>query len=299
LKEPRSGNARLQAADPRSRAPCKHSGFGGRRTRQIARPARRRIPSHRCSPRTAGPNRVIGHSSKHAVTVPGTAVFNRIRTDPRVWHFAFNGVRDIPEMLVAGRERPYLQAFFGARLTRPNCSKACGIFSCAQVPIRQVTDCRSTRPSHHVRYRQPHSPAVSTPRGADKKRDGAQGRNRTTDTAIFSRMLYQLSYLGTGGQPRSPGAYRMPAPRSSRVRIRLGWRSLIRVLIGNHRRNAVFPGQPAPKVHIRTSRAAKRPARRVRPPATDRAAAPCPRTGARARTGAREGLRVHGASMIH
>ena len=26
--------------------------------------------------------------------------------------------------------------------------------------------------------------------------DGAQGRNRTTDTAIFSRMLYQLSYLG-------------------------------------------------------------------------------------------------------
>jgi hypothetical protein len=26
---------------------------------------------------------------------------------------------------------------------------------------------------------------------------GAQGRNRTTDTAIFSRMLYQLSYLGT------------------------------------------------------------------------------------------------------
>src|SRR5437667_8830633 len=27
-------------------------------------------------------------------------------------------------------------------------------------------------------------------------RHGAQGRNRTTDTAIFSRMLYQLSYLG-------------------------------------------------------------------------------------------------------
>ena len=28
------------------------------------------------------------------------------------------------------------------------------------------------------------------------KGGGAQGRNRTTDTAIFSRMLYQLSYLG-------------------------------------------------------------------------------------------------------
>ncbi len=30
--------------------------------------------------------------------------------------------------------------------------------------------------------------------------DGAQGRSRTTDTAIFSRMLYQLSYLGAGAR---------------------------------------------------------------------------------------------------
>ena len=34
---------------------------------------------------------------------------------------------------------------------------------------------------------------------------GAEGRNRTADTAIFSRMLYQLSYLGvaapTGLEP--------------------------------------------------------------------------------------------------
>ncbi len=28
------------------------------------------------------------------------------------------------------------------------------------------------------------------------KLDGAQGRNRTTDTRIFSPLLYQLSYLG-------------------------------------------------------------------------------------------------------
>ncbi len=27
---------------------------------------------------------------------------------------------------------------------------------------------------------------------------GAEGQNRTADTTIFSRMLYQLSYLGTG-----------------------------------------------------------------------------------------------------
>ena len=35
-----------------------------------------------------------------------------------------------------------------------------------------------------------------------RRGDGAQGRNRTTDTAIFSRMLYQLSYLGAGAQER-------------------------------------------------------------------------------------------------
>ena len=48
--------------------------------------------------------------------LPGTAVFDRLRADPRVWHFAFHSVRDIPEMLVAGRERQYLQAFFNARI---------------------------------------------------------------------------------------------------------------------------------------------------------------------------------------
>ncbi len=31
-----------------------------------------------------------------------------------------------------------------------------------------------------------------------EKLRGAQGRNRTTDTRIFSPLLYQLSYLGTG-----------------------------------------------------------------------------------------------------
>ena len=51
--------------------------------------------------------------------LPGTAVFDRLRTDPRVWHFAFHGARDVAEMLVAGRERQYLQAFFSARIFDP------------------------------------------------------------------------------------------------------------------------------------------------------------------------------------
>lgn len=52
--------------------------------------------------------------------LPGTSVFNRLRADPRVWHFAFHGARDVAEMLVAGRERQYLQAFFDARILDPS-----------------------------------------------------------------------------------------------------------------------------------------------------------------------------------
>lgn len=48
--------------------------------------------------------------------LPGTEVFARMRSDPRVWHFAFHNARDVPESLVAGRERIYLKAFFNARI---------------------------------------------------------------------------------------------------------------------------------------------------------------------------------------
>jgi hypothetical protein len=34
--------------------------------------------------------------------------------------------------------------------------------------------------------------------------DGAQGRNRTTDTRIFSPLLYRLSYLGVTSRCRVP-----------------------------------------------------------------------------------------------
>jgi hypothetical protein len=39
-----------------------------------------------------------------------------------------------------------------------------------------------------------------------KKLDGGEGRNRTVDTTIFSRMLYQLSYLATPAIACSAGA---------------------------------------------------------------------------------------------
>ena len=34
-----------------------------------------------------------------------------------------------------------------------------------------------------------------------RNRAGAQGRDRTADTVIFSHVLYQLSYLGIRAEP--------------------------------------------------------------------------------------------------
>lgn len=48
--------------------------------------------------------------------LPGTTVFERLRTDPRLWHFGFHAARDVAEMLVAGRERAYLDSFINARI---------------------------------------------------------------------------------------------------------------------------------------------------------------------------------------
>ena len=62
----------------------------------------------------------VSHLVVMDAPLPGTAVFDRLRADPRVWHFAFQGARDIPEMLVAGRERQYLQAFYNARCFDPS-----------------------------------------------------------------------------------------------------------------------------------------------------------------------------------
>jgi pimeloyl-ACP methyl ester carboxylesterase len=61
----------------------------------------------------------VSHLAVLDAPLPGTGVFDRLRADPRVWHFAFHSARDVPEMLVAGREREYLRAFFDVRLFNP------------------------------------------------------------------------------------------------------------------------------------------------------------------------------------
>lgn len=58
----------------------------------------------------------VSHLAVIDAPLPGTKVFDRLRADPRVWQFAFHSVRDIPEMLIAGRERAYFESFFNARL---------------------------------------------------------------------------------------------------------------------------------------------------------------------------------------
>jgi pimeloyl-ACP methyl ester carboxylesterase len=58
----------------------------------------------------------VSHLVVMDAPLPGTAIFDRLRTDPRLWHFGFHAARDVAEMLLAGRERAYLQAFFNARI---------------------------------------------------------------------------------------------------------------------------------------------------------------------------------------
>jgi len=50
---------------------------------------------------------------------PGTSFYERVKSSPTEWHFSFHKVLDLPEALVAGRERLYLQYFFDRHAARP------------------------------------------------------------------------------------------------------------------------------------------------------------------------------------
>jgi pimeloyl-ACP methyl ester carboxylesterase len=50
---------------------------------------------------------------------PGTDFYERVKSSPTEWHFAFHQVLDLPEALVSGRERQYLQYFFDRHAARP------------------------------------------------------------------------------------------------------------------------------------------------------------------------------------
>ena len=126
-----------------------------------------------------------------------------------------------------------------------------------------------------------------------EKENGAQGRSRTADTAIFSRMLYQLSYLGLahrlhrgdiarraglayrkfpGGCPTFSGlrayenvisVFAVLRPPGQRLDI-----GLVRLLLG---RQCVIAAEPAPEIDLLAALRAERPEGFDRRLAADRA----------------------------
>lgn len=52
------------------------------------------------------------------VAVPGVLPWPEIERDPRIWHFNFHAVPELPEAMVAGRERRYFDYFFDALSAR-------------------------------------------------------------------------------------------------------------------------------------------------------------------------------------
>jgi len=44
--------------------------------------------------------------------IPGVGPWDQVRAHPRIWHFAFHAVADLPERLVQSRQRPYFDYFY-------------------------------------------------------------------------------------------------------------------------------------------------------------------------------------------
>jgi pimeloyl-ACP methyl ester carboxylesterase len=53
------------------------------------------------------------------VPVPSVDPWDEVKRNPYIWHFAFHAVRDLPEMLVRGKEARYFAFFYDALSGRP------------------------------------------------------------------------------------------------------------------------------------------------------------------------------------
>lgn len=51
--------------------------------------------------------------------LPGTAMYDDNKHTPALWHFDFQAVPDLPEFLVAGREKQYLKHFYDRLAQNP------------------------------------------------------------------------------------------------------------------------------------------------------------------------------------
>ncbi|HEX6705846.1 MAG TPA: alpha/beta hydrolase [Albitalea sp.] len=54
--------------------------------------------------------RIIGSVVMNTV-IPGIDPWSKILSDPRIWHFAFHALPDLPELLVSGHQRAYFDFF--------------------------------------------------------------------------------------------------------------------------------------------------------------------------------------------
>jgi pimeloyl-ACP methyl ester carboxylesterase len=55
--------------------------------------------------------RILGALVMNTV-LPGVEPWSKILADPRIWHFAFHAIPELPELLVAGHQRAYFDFFF-------------------------------------------------------------------------------------------------------------------------------------------------------------------------------------------
>jgi pimeloyl-ACP methyl ester carboxylesterase len=57
--------------------------------------------------------------------IPGLDPWHKVIADPRIWHFAFHSIPELPELLVSGHERAYFDFFFdflgSKQLPLPDC----------------------------------------------------------------------------------------------------------------------------------------------------------------------------------
>jgi pimeloyl-ACP methyl ester carboxylesterase len=55
-------------------------------------------------------DRIVGAVVMNTV-IPGVEPWSKVIADPRIWHFAFHAIPELPEAMVSGRERPYFDFF--------------------------------------------------------------------------------------------------------------------------------------------------------------------------------------------
>jgi pimeloyl-ACP methyl ester carboxylesterase len=53
------------------------------------------------------------------VVIPGVEPWSKVISNPHLWHFAFHAVPELPEILVRGHERRYVDFFFDALSANP------------------------------------------------------------------------------------------------------------------------------------------------------------------------------------